>query len=87
MPCHMGEDLFLCEPWGDIKACNVLDESMGNVKETDFQTIWSSERAKEVRKMARNCGKECWMIGSVSPEIKKNKWPVVKWILRNKWSY
>ena len=34
-----------------------------------------------------NCGKECWMIGSVSPEIKKNKWPVVKWILRNKWSY
>jgi len=87
VPCHMGEDLFLCEPWGDIKACNVLDESMGNIKETDFQTIWSSERAKEVRKMARNCGKECWMIGSVSPEIKKNKWPVVKWILRNKWSY
>ena len=87
VPCHMGEYMFLCEPWGDIKACNVLDESMGNIKETDFQTIWSSERAKEVRKMARNCGKECWMIGSVSPEIKKNKWPVVKWILRNKWSY
>jgi len=87
VPCHMGEDLFLCEPWGDIKACNVLDESMGNLKEADFRTIWTSERAKEVRKMARNCGKECWMIGSVSPEIKKNKWPVVKWILRNKWSY
>lgn len=87
VPCHMGEGMFLCEPWGDIKACNVLDESMGNIKKTDFQTIWNSERASDVRKMARNCGKECWMIGSVSPEIKKDKWAVVKWILRNKWSY
>lgn len=87
VPCHMGDNIFLCEPWGDIKACNVLDESMGNIKETDFMTIWNGERAKEVRGLARNCGKQCWMIGSVSPEIKKNKWPVVKWILKNKWNY
>ena len=87
MPCEMGEDLFLCEPWGDIKACNVLDESMGNIKETDFQTIWKSERAAEVRKLARNCGKNCWMIGSVSPAMKKDKWTPLKWILKNKWSY
>jgi len=86
-PCHMGEDIFLCEPWGDIKPCNVLDEVMGNIKEADFETIWNSERAAEVRKKARNCGRECWMIGSVSPEIKKNKWKVAKWILKNKWNY
>lgn len=86
-PCHMGEDIFLCEPWGDIKPCNVLDEVMGNIKEADFETIWNSEKANEVRKKARNCGRECWMIGSVSPEIKKNKWKVAKWILRNKWNY
>ncbi|MHB0912199.1 MAG: radical SAM protein [Armatimonadota bacterium] len=87
MPCEMGTDIFLCEPWGDIKACNVLDESMGNIKESDFQTIWNSERASEVRKMARKCGHECWMIGSVSPAIKKDKWTPLKWILKNKWSY
>lgn len=87
MPCNMGEGMFLCEPWGDIKACNVLDESMGNIKETDFQTIWNSDRAREVRKMARNCGQECWMIGSVAPEIKKRKLRILKWILQNKWSY
>jgi hypothetical protein len=45
------------------------------------------DRAKEVRKMARNCGQECWMIGSVAPEIKKRKLWVLKWILQNKWSY
>jgi len=87
MPCEMGEDLFLIEPWGDIRPCNVLEESMGNLKEADFQTIWNSARAAEVRKNARCCGKNCWMIGSVSPAIKKDKWTPLKWILKNKWSY
>ena len=89
LPCHMGENIFLCEPWGDIKACNVLDESMGNIKEQSFEEIWNSERAAEVRKMARNCGHNCWMIGSVSPELKKreNKVMLAKWILKNKGSY
>jgi MoaA/NifB/PqqE/SkfB family radical SAM enzyme len=87
LPCHMGEDVFLCEPWGDIKPCNVLDEVMGNIKEADFETIWNSEQAQKVREKARNCGRECWMIGSVSPEIKKNKWKIALWILKNKWNY
>lgn len=87
LPCEMGEDLFLVEPWGDIRPCNVLEESMGNIKEADFWTIWTSEQAKEVRKKARNCGKECWMIGSVSPAMKKNLSAPIKWILKNKWSY
>lgn len=87
LPCNMGQDIFLCEPWGDIKACNVLDESMGNIKEQTFEEIWTSERAAEVRKMARNCGHNCWMIGSVSPELKKNKPMLAKWIFKNKNSY
>lgn len=87
LPCNMGTDVFLCEPWGDIKPCNVLDEVMGNIKEQTFEEIWASPRAEEVRNMARNCGKRCWMIGSVAPEIKKRKWYVLKWILKNKWNY
>jgi len=87
LPCNMGQDIFLCEPWGDIKPCNVLDESMGNIKEQTFEEIWTSPRAEEVRKLARNCGRNCWMIGSVSPEIKKRKFEIGKWILKNKNSY
>ncbi|MBI2842523.1 MAG: radical SAM protein [Armatimonadetes bacterium] len=87
LPCEMGSDIFMVDPFGEIYPCNVLQESMGNIKDAPFEKIWNSPRAEEVRKMARNCGKDCWMIGSVSPAIKKNKWFVLKWILRNKWSY
>jgi len=88
LPCKMGEDIFFCDPWGEIKPCNVLDDSMGNLKDFDtFEALWNSDRAKEVRAAARHCGRECWMIGSVSPAIKENKWHVIKWILKNKWSY
>ncbi len=86
-PCNMGSDIFLCDPYGEIYPCNVIPESMGNIKDSSFEKIWTSPRADEVRKMARNCGKNCWMIGSVSPEIKKDKWSVIRWILRNKWNY
>jgi len=81
LPCEMGETTFLVEPWGDIRPCNVFEESMGNLKESDFQTIWNSDQAKEVRRRARNCGKECWMIGSASPAMKKNIMVPIKWIL------
>lgn len=87
LPCNMGSDIFLLDPWGEIYACNVLKDSMGNIKNSDFDTIWNSEQAATVRNKARNCGKNCWMIGSVSPELKKRKLETFKWILRNKGSY
>lgn len=85
LPCRQGDDGFLCEPWGDIKPCNVLDESMGNLKEADFETIWNSERASEVRRKARSCGKNCWMVGNVTPAIRRDMMTPIKWILNNKW--
>lgn len=87
LPCAMGENIFMVEPWGDIKPCNVFDEVMGNLKENDFDTIWNSEQAAEARKKARCCGKECWMIGSASPAIKKDIKVPLKWILNNKWGH
>jgi len=87
LPCEMGEDIFLCEPWGDIKPCNAFDRSMGNIRENDFDTVWHSEQEMKIRSAARNCGKNCWMIGSVSPIMKKNKMVPIKWILRNRGSY
>jgi MoaA/NifB/PqqE/SkfB family radical SAM enzyme len=84
LPCEMGTDIFLVDPVGDIYPCNVLPEKMGNIKDGTFEEIWNSPRAQEVRQLARNCGRNCWMIGSVSPAIKKHKWTAIKWVLNNK---
>lgn len=83
LPCYQGQDSFLCEPWGDIKPCNVLDESFGNIRETDFQTLWNSDRATAVRKTARSCGRNCWMVGSFTPALRKHISEPAQWILKH----
>ena len=84
LPCEVGTDLFFIDPFGEVMACNAMDMSMGNIKKMPFEKIWNSEQARQVRQAVRACQKECWMIGSVSPAIKKNiKIPAV-WVLKNK---
>jgi MoaA/NifB/PqqE/SkfB family radical SAM enzyme len=84
LPCEVGTDLFFITPFGDVTACNGMDTSMGNIKKNDFASIWTSQQAKEVRQAVKVCKKECWMIGSVSPAMKKNIHIPVLWVLKNK---
>jgi MoaA/NifB/PqqE/SkfB family radical SAM enzyme len=84
LPCEMGSDSFFIDPFGEIYPCNVMRESMGNLKEVSFGEIWHSQRAIDVRKMAKNCPKNCWMIGSVSQQMNKYFWKVFFWILAHK---
>jgi len=84
LPCGMGRDVFFVDPFGDVRACNVLDEVMGNLKDTPFQEIWSSNRAAEVRRMAAGCGSDCWMTGSAVPAMKRELAKPAMWVLRNK---
>jgi MoaA/NifB/PqqE/SkfB family radical SAM enzyme len=87
MPCEMGRDIFLVDTYGEVKACNVLDMSMGNIKQQSFDEIWNSKKAEEIRKAASECGKNCWMVGSVSPAMKKDLKTPTMWILKNKRKY
>ena len=87
LPCEMGTEIFLMDPYGEIKPCNCFDMSMGNIKEQPFDVIWKSPKAEEVRKAARNCGKNCWMIGSASPAMKKEIMKPTMWILKNRRKY
>jgi len=66
--------------------CNGSDEPMimGNLNEKTFDEIWSSQRADDVREQVKNCSKECWMIGSASPAMKKRVWVPAKWVVKNK---
>jgi len=84
LPCEMGHDSFFLDPFGRILACNALDQSMGNLKESSFDTIWSSPEADAVRAQVRACKKNCWMIGSVSQQMKKYIWVPAGWIIKHK---
>jgi radical SAM protein with 4Fe4S-binding SPASM domain len=90
LPCEAGSMNFFIDPYGEVYPCNGLEEkywkaSMGNIRETeDFQEIWSSKRADEVRELVASCPKNCWMVGTASPVMHKYKKKLLPWIMRNK---
>ena len=89
LPCEAGTDMFFLDPFGEIRPCNgmetdSLENSMGNLKEKTFEEIWYSEKVTKIRDSVKSCQKNCWMIGTASPAMKKNiKIPVI-WIMKNK---
>jgi len=84
LPCTMGTDIFFVSPFGEIKPCNGMDFSIGNIKEQDFNEIWNSPEAAKMREAVKKCDKQCWMIGSASPAMKDDFWTVTKWVLKAK---
>jgi len=60
-------------------------QSMGNLHDAvDFMTIWNGEEAAAVRHKVASCPKNCWMIGSASPVMKKYVRHVLPWIVTSK---
>lgn len=58
---------------------------MGNIRQVkSFQEIWESEQAEKVRKLVRKCPKNCWMVGTASPVMKKYIKHPLKWVVKNK---
>lgn len=86
LPCEMGKDGFFLDPWGDVLACNGMDEkmAMGNLKEQSWDEIWNSKRAQEVRQAVKGCNKNCWMIGSAAPAIWHHPTKPILWVINNK---
>jgi MoaA/NifB/PqqE/SkfB family radical SAM enzyme len=84
LPCAMGTDVFFVDPFGRVLPCNGMDASMGSLKELEFERIWGSAQAREVREKVATCQANCWMIGSVAPAMKKEVWRPAAWVLRAK---
>ena len=87
LPCGAGSDFFFLDPMGRVLPCNGSSEalSMGNLSQAaSFDELWRSARAREVRKKVTACRRNCWMIGSVSPAIRRHPLKMCRWILRAK---
>jgi len=86
LPCEAGTDLFFLDPFGRITPCNGSDTElvMGDLNVQDFEEIWHGSQAQEVRAAVRRCAKNCWMIGSAAPAMKKDIFKPVRWIIEEK---
>ncbi len=90
LPCEAGTVNFFIEPYGDVYPCNGLEErywkqSMGNIREVNnFEELWFSDRASEVRGLVRTCPKNCWMVGTAAPVMKKYIRHTAPWAIKHK---
>lgn len=90
LPCEAGTANFFIEPYGDVFPCNGLEErywkeSMGNIREyKSFDELWFSEQAEKVRGLVRTCPKNCWMVGTAAPVMKKYIKHPISWVAKNK---
>ena len=87
LPCSVGYDVFFLDPFGNILPCNGSKTPliMGNLHEQDFTAIWHGQKAKRVRQSVKTCLRQCWMIGSAAPAMKRHLLLPSTWIFRNKW--
>lgn len=86
LPCEVGTDMVFIDPYGKVLPCNGMDNEavMGDLVKQSFEEIWNSKQAEDVRKAVKKCSKNCWMIGSVAPAMRKDKLTPLKWIIKRK---
>lgn len=90
LPCEAGTVNFFIEPYGDVFPCNGLEdkywkESMGNIRDVDtFEEIWYSQQANRVRSLVKTCPKNCWMVGTAAPVMKKYIRHPLGWVIKHK---
>lgn len=86
LKCEMGSESCFIDPSGDVLPCNGMSckMAMGNIRKQTFEEIWNSDQAFKVRKAVDLCKKECWMVGSAAPVMKKHMSVPIRWIVKNK---
>jgi len=90
LPCEAGTENFFIDPYGEVLPCNGMESkywyaSMGNLHDVkEFAEIWDSEKARKIREQVKRCPKNCWMIGSASPVMKKYVVKLLPWIITQK---
>lgn len=86
LPCEVGTDMIFIDPYGKVMPCNGMDTEaiMGDLTTQSFEDIWQSDQARKVRESVKSCSKNCWMIGSVAPAMRKDKLTPLKWIIKRK---
>lgn len=57
-PCKIGPKNFVIDPFGNVRICSMM-EPMGNIRDTEPQKLWNSDKAVKQRVNIRNCKEPC----------------------------
>jgi hypothetical protein len=57
---------------------------MGNLQKSEFDQVWNSKKAMEIRRKVVECQRNCWMVGTAVPAMRKKPWTPLLWITKNK---
>jgi MoaA/NifB/PqqE/SkfB family radical SAM enzyme len=89
--CTQGTDNIFVDPWGDVYACNVRNDLlMGNIKNQEWDDIYTGTVAKEIRAKVAGCTQNCWMVSSAKTAMRNKLHPklprtsVLLWVVYNK---
>ena len=85
-PCGALKDFFFIDPWGNVAPCNGSKEEwiLGNLKESSFEEIMNSQRAKDILPRITQCERNCAFIVTERHDMLRRPWIPVKWIIENK---
>jgi MoaA/NifB/PqqE/SkfB family radical SAM enzyme len=78
--CYSGAHSLFMDPYGNMFPCIMLDKKMGNIRESSFDEIWMSEKAKEIREFIAEKKCRCWAGCEVNPSLARDK-KMMLWVL------
>lgn len=85
LPCYAGRASFVLNYNGEIYPCMILPKSFGNVRNQDFDEIWTSEKAEKIRKYIDKNRCSCITSCDIYPSILYSKtFKIVKNFLKVK---
>lgn len=79
-----GEDFFYLDPKGDIYPSVIHNHVMGNLAQSDFDSVWRSEKSERIRAICRAEKKRYWMGCMLRKALLEHKFQIGFWALKNK---
>jgi len=70
--CDAGSKFAMFDPYGSLFFCPILkNKTVGNIRQDNFDDLWSSGQADKVRGFIDSGNCSCWLVCTVFPAVDK----------------